>query len=319
MTTLQCRDILQSEGDVMSNIDEQFDARLEMATLDSTALGENSRLINKCFNNTESLAKFKQMYFSTTDYNINKIVNYVKRKGGFSNQEIEFLFDEYYKIRESRSDLENILPRTILILGFRPLLSAMMKKFCWFYDREDLEMKGMETLVNCVDKYKADNDSQAKFITYATQALFNNLHTAISHSDKASETAVSIFEPLRNDDDSHISLVDVLEDKDAKTFVDLCADKEQVMSMLRYVSPKYQYIIIASYGLYEEAKTLNDLGKQFNLSRERIRQLQNKGLEKIRQAMRMKKDGKGKCLTSYPVLTFEEYVNFDFVNSTTKV
>lgn len=288
---------------------KDFDIAQQTAKIDA-----DKSLINRSINNAQ-FETFKKMYYATNEYNINKIINYVTNKGGFSNQEIEFLFEEYTRLRVGRIDLENIIPRTLLIAGFQALVGSVAKKFFWYEDREELFMKGMETIVSCVDKYNLQHENDAKFITYATHALTNNFVTFTSRNDKLMDSSISIYEPLRNDDDTNVLLIDVLEDRDAQFFVEKAGFQDEIKTMLQYLTPLYQFVVIASFGLYEKPKSLTAIGNEVDLSRERIRQIKKDSLRKIRESVRLVKKGKDMFVKTYPVLTEDDYFEFNHIKN----
>lgn len=52
--------------------------------------------------------------------------------------------------------------------------------------------------------------------------------------------------------------------------------------MLKVLTKKERKILLMRHGVYEEPKTLKEIGEEFGVGRERVRQIQNKALNKIR-------------------------------------
>ncbi len=88
------------------------------------------------------------------------------------------------------------------------------------------------------------------------------------------------------------SLGEIVEDAEARTPFQILLDKDnygEVGDLLKVLDERERKIINARFGLTGgKPKTLEELGEQFKLTRERIRQLQNIALMKMRRAMRAK-------------------------------
>jgi RNA polymerase primary sigma factor len=88
------------------------------------------------------------------------------------------------------------------------------------------------------------------------------------------------------------SLGEIVEDAEARTPFEILLDKDnhgEVGDLLKVLDDRERKIINARFGLTGgKPKTLEELGEQFKLTRERIRQLQNIALMKMRRAMRAK-------------------------------
>ncbi|MEA3304366.1 MAG: RNA polymerase sigma factor RpoD [Patescibacteria group bacterium] len=106
----------------------------------------------------------------------------------------------------------------------------------------------------------------------------------VRHIMKISQDTVSLEAPVGSEEDSKLG--DFIEDKDSLT-PDQTASKqllkEAVAEMLNYLSPRERKIIIMRFGLEDGVShTLEEVGKEFNVTRERIRQIEAKVLEKLR-------------------------------------
>ena len=102
---------------------------------------------------------------------------------------------------------------------------------------------------------------------------------------------VSLETPIGEEDDSHLG--DFIEDdkaaapQDVATFTIL---KEQLMAILDTLTPREEMVLRLRYGLDDgHPRTLEEVGKEFHVTRERIRQIEAKALRKLRHPQRSKK------------------------------
>jgi RNA polymerase primary sigma factor len=107
---------------------------------------------------------------------------------------------------------------------------------------------------------------------------------------RASQRPVSLDAPV-NEDES-IGLSDIIGDDKAQSPLDALVDKNihhQLDDLLEVLDDREHRIIGARFGLNgKKAMTLEEVGREFGVTRERIRQLQNVALEKMRKALRKK-------------------------------
>ena len=108
---------------------------------------------------------------------------------------------------------------------------------------------------------------------------------------KISQEPVSLETPIGEEDDSHLG--DFIQDDnvpvpaDAATFTLL---KEQLEEVLGTLTEREQKVLILRFGLEDgRARTLEEVGKEFNVTRERIRQIEAKALRKLRHPSRSRK------------------------------
>lgn len=108
---------------------------------------------------------------------------------------------------------------------------------------------------------------------------------------KFSQEPVSLESPIGEEDESHLG--DFIRDErmpvpaDAATFTVL---QEQLTEVLKTLTPREQRVICLRFGLYDgNAKTLEEVGREFNVTRERIRQIEAKALRKMRHPSRSRK------------------------------
>jgi len=88
------------------------------------------------------------------------------------------------------------------------------------------------------------------------------------------------------------TLESCLADEDGMSQEDIVLDPERINEIrliLATLTPREEYIIRERFGFNKEEKTLEDIGSDLNLSRERIRQIQNKALLKLKKPCRLKR------------------------------
>ena len=108
---------------------------------------------------------------------------------------------------------------------------------------------------------------------------------------KISQDPVSLETPIGEEEDSHLG--DFIPDDDVQAPVDAAAYtmlKEQLMEVLDTLSEREKKVLMLRFGLEDgRPRTLEEVGKEFNVTRERIRQIEAKALRKLRHPSRSKK------------------------------
>lgn len=97
--------------------------------------------------------------------------------------------------------------------------------------------------------------------------------------------------PVGEEEDSHLG--DFLKDENAQIPVEAATSillREQLQEILEQLTPREQKVIRLRFGLDDGyARTLEEVGKEFNVTRERIRQIEMKALRKLRHPSRSRK------------------------------
>ena len=108
---------------------------------------------------------------------------------------------------------------------------------------------------------------------------------------KVSQDPVSLETPIGEEDDSHLG--DFLEDESALAPADAASHqllKEQVMDVLNSLTSRERKVLELRFGLEDgRSRTLEEVGREFAVTRERIRQIEAKALRKLRHPSRSKK------------------------------
>ena len=108
---------------------------------------------------------------------------------------------------------------------------------------------------------------------------------------KVAQEPVSLETPIGEEEDSHLG--DFIADDVTPAPADVAAFtllKEQLMEVLDSLTPREKKVLRLRFGLDDgKARTLEEVGKEFNVTRERIRQIEAKALRKLRHPSRSKK------------------------------
>ena len=108
---------------------------------------------------------------------------------------------------------------------------------------------------------------------------------------KISQEPVSLQTPIGEEEDSHLG--DFIPDDDAPAPSDAASFvllKEQLVDVLKTLTPREEKVLRLRFGLDDgRQRTLEEVGKEFNVTRERIRQIEAKALRKLRHPSRSKK------------------------------
>ena len=150
---------------------------------------------------------------------------------------------------------------------------------------------------------RAQNDPKFAGLHHITPAQFRNQIELLSHSFdfpppekvreviKMSQQPVSLETPIGDEEDTHLR--DFIEDQSAIAPADAaCVQllKEQVALVLDTVTERERRVLQLRFGLEDgRSRTLEEVGREFSLTRERIRQIEAKALRKLRHPSRSKK------------------------------
>ena len=108
---------------------------------------------------------------------------------------------------------------------------------------------------------------------------------------KIAQDPVSLETPIGEEEDSHLG--DFIEDDKTQTpsdSVSFIMLKEQLLNVLDTLTPREEKVLRLRYGIDDgKPRTLEEVGKEFNVTRERIRQIEAKALRKLRHPSRSRK------------------------------
>ena len=113
----------------------------------------------------------------------------------------------------------------------------------------------------------------------------------VSEIQKIAQDPVSLETPIGEEEDSHLG--DFIEDDKTPTASDSVAStmlKEQIARVLDTLTPREEKVLRLRSGIDDgRPRTLEEVGKEFNVTRERIRQIEAKALRKLRHPSRSKR------------------------------
>ena len=108
---------------------------------------------------------------------------------------------------------------------------------------------------------------------------------------KIAQDPVSLETPIGEEDDSHLG--DFIQDEDSPAPQDAASYtllREQLNEVMKTLTPREAKVLRLRFGLDDgKARTLEEVGKEFDVTRERIRQIEAKALRKLRHPSRSKK------------------------------
>ena len=108
---------------------------------------------------------------------------------------------------------------------------------------------------------------------------------------RVAQEPVSLETPIGEEEDSHLG--DFIPDEDAPAPSDVASHtmlKEQLAEVLSTLTPREEKVLRLRFGLEDgRSRTLEEVGKEYNVTRERIRQIEAKALRKLRHPSRSKK------------------------------
>ncbi|HRT29866.1 MAG TPA: sigma-70 family RNA polymerase sigma factor, partial [Kiritimatiellia bacterium] len=108
---------------------------------------------------------------------------------------------------------------------------------------------------------------------------------------RMAQQPISLQSPVGDGDDAHFG--DFIEDKSAENPSEMTAYsmlKERLQEVLTTLTDRERQVLDNRFGLTDGySRTLEEVGKQFNVTRERIRQIEAKALRKLRHPTRLRK------------------------------
>ena len=108
---------------------------------------------------------------------------------------------------------------------------------------------------------------------------------------RVAQEPVSLETPIGEEEDSHLG--DFIPDDEAPVPAEAASQtllKEQLGDVLKSLTPREEKVLVLRFGLEDgRPRTLEEVGKEFNVTRERIRQIEAKALRKLRHPSRSKK------------------------------
>lgn len=155
-------------------------------------------------------------------------------------------------------------------------------------DREDLEQEGFMGLIIAAGKYDINHVNKANFITYAIYWINQKIIRFLKYRNTNEETSLNI--PIG--ETGNIEIIDFIEGvdysfeniEDRIYLQQLREELDKVMNEVNTLTERE--VLKFHYGWdYEKCMTLKEIGVLFGVNPERIRQIENRAIRKIRKSM----------------------------------
>lgn len=151
---------------------------------------------------------------------------------------------------------------------------------------DDLVSEGVIGMMKAAQKY--DPSRGKPFVTFAAPYIRHSIETAISRLESGTGVR-STDESLPVGSSNNYTLLNVLEDKDAPR-ADLQAEETtltaDMLAVMHVLSDREQRVLNLYYGNGYERQTMAEIGEVMELKRERVRQVRDQALRKLRKAAR---------------------------------
>lgn len=154
----------------------------------------------------------------------------------------------------------------------------------------DLISEGNLGLIKAIQKF--DPDKNVKFISYAVWWVRNAMqefikkrqtYLAVEKEEDSLNSAVTEHR-LTDDDDEYIIRADVvLSDEEDEEIRELHENQKRIVDkLLASLSDRERYIVERYYGICGKEKNLEEIGKEIGITKERVRQIKEESLKKLR-------------------------------------
>ena len=155
---------------------------------------------------------------------------------------------------------------------------------CELLSTDDLISEGSIGMIKAAEKY--DPSRGKPFVTFAAPYIRHSIEEAI-RKVTGEVPVLSTDESLPIGSKNNYTLLNVLEDKDAPRAdhaVEHNALSDDLVRAIVILNEREQEVIKAFFGVDTERKTMAEIGAELNLKRERVRQIRDKALRKLRKA-----------------------------------
>ncbi len=152
-----------------------------------------------------------------------------------------------------------------------------------FLTTDDLVSEGSIGLMKAAERYDASRGKP--FVTFAAPYIRRSIEEAISRVTNE-KPVLSTDESLPIGSNNNFTLLNVLEDKDAPradVIVERDALSDEFISAIDGLDAREQEVVQRYYGISREHQTMAEIGESLGMKRERVRQIRDKALRKMRK------------------------------------
>lgn len=203
--------------------------------------------------------------------------NYLKYKADKLRQQVDINHVRISQVKQIESLLlrANLVKNHIIRANLRLVVSISKKHLGGAQNLFELISDGNVSLMRAVEKF--DYSRGFRFSTYASWAIMRNFARTVprqryqlDHFATGTEEVLDIASALQSYDPNEVNLSEL---------------RESLTVMLRHLSPRERTILSGHYGLdgQTQAQTFDQIGKQLGISKERVRQIEERALIKLRQ------------------------------------
>ncbi len=157
-----------------------------------------------------------------------------------------------------------------------PLVRSALRKVTSTVNQDELKSSGNFALLTAVNKF--DYKKGYKFSTYATGAILRAFYNTIERWNRHKMHYVSSYDPLKDKDNS----LEIKRSREEAQYL------EQIKKMLRRNKKglnENELFVLKNYRFLLGDMTLESVGKEIGISKERVRQIQKKALRKLRRTL----------------------------------
>lgn len=151
---------------------------------------------------------------------------------------------------------------------------------------DDLVSEGSIGLMKAAEKY--DPSRGKPFVTFAAPYIRRSIESAISRLEKDAEVR-STDESLPVGSRNNYTLLNVLEDPNAQqtdALLEQSVLSDDLIRVIGILNERGQQVVRRCFGIGAERQTMAEIGTALGMKRERVRQIRNQSLRKLRKAAR---------------------------------